>query len=194
MNYDGGVTRWQPDSRERLQKAALSLYGERGFENTTVAAIASQAGLTERTFFRHFADKREVLFAGGTQLEELVVGAIDGAPPALAPVEAIMAGLEAAAGMLGQRGEFAGQRQRIIDANPELGERERAKLASLGGAMAAALRRRGVSEPAAELSAAVGGTVFHVGFQRWVEGGCKGDLAALMRESLDELRAVTATS
>jgi AcrR family transcriptional regulator len=194
MNYDPTVTRWQPDSRERLQKAALSLYGERGFENTTVAEIAGQAGLTERTFFRHFADKREVLFAGGAQLEELVVKAIDDAPAALAAVDAVMAGLEAAAGTLGERGEFAGQRQRIIDANPELGERERAKLAALGAAIAAALRRRGVEEPAAELSAAVGGTVFHIGFQSWVDGGCTGDLAELMRDSLDQLRAVTAVS
>ncbi len=187
------MTRWQPDSRERLQKAALSLYGARGFENTTVAAIAGEAGLTERTFFRHFADKREVLFAGGTKLEELVVSAIADAPPALSPIDAVMAGLDAATGMLGERGKFAGQRQRIIDANPTLQERERAKLASLGTAMAAALRRRGVAEPAAELSAAVGGTVFHIGFRRWVEGGCKGDLTGLMRESLDELRAVTAS-
>ena len=188
------MTRWQPDSRERLIEAALALYGERGFENTTVAEIATQAGLTERTFFRHFGDKREVLFSGGDQLKRLVVEAIDGVPAGLAPVDAVMTGIEAAAAMLQERGAFAGQRQRIIDANPELQERERAKLASLGAATADALRRRGVEDPAAELSAAVGSTVFHIGFLRWVEGGCKGDVAQLMHESLDQLRAVTAAS
>ena len=60
--------RWEPDARGRLVKAAMELYGERGFEQTTVAEIAERAGLTERTFFRHFADKREVLFAGAGAL------------------------------------------------------------------------------------------------------------------------------
>jgi hypothetical protein len=65
INWDRDMTRWEPNARGRLEQAALALYGERGFENTTVAEIAARAGLTERTFFRHFADKREVLFAGG---------------------------------------------------------------------------------------------------------------------------------
>jgi AcrR family transcriptional regulator len=186
------MTRWEPDSRGRLHNAALALYGEGGFENTTVAEIASRAGLTERTFFRHFADKREVLFAGGDQLEELVVSAIDDAPGSLAPVDAVYAGLEAGAEMLQERGDFAAQRQRIIAANTELQERERAKLASLATAIADALRRRGVDEPAASLAAEVGIAVFRIGFQRWTDGGCKGDLAQLMRDSLDQLKAVTA--
>ena len=64
IKYDRGMTRWEPNARGRLERAALELYGERGFEQTTVAEIAERAGLTERTFFRHFADKREVLFCG----------------------------------------------------------------------------------------------------------------------------------
>jgi AcrR family transcriptional regulator len=192
INYDSRMTRWEPDSRGRLQKAALELYGERGFENTTVAEIAGRAGLTERTFFRHFADKREVLFAGGNQLEELVVKAIDDAPGSLAAVDAVAAGLEAGAGLLQERGEFAGQRQRIVAANADLQERERAKLASIAAAIAAALRRRGIEEPTAALVAEVGIAVFRIGFQRWTEDGCRGDLAQLMRDSLAQLRAVTA--
>jgi AcrR family transcriptional regulator len=186
------MTRWEPDSRGRLEKAALALYGERGFENTTVAEIASRAGLTERTFFRHFADKREVLFGGGTALQELMVGAVAAAPESLAPIDAVAAGLEAAAGLLQERREFARQRRRIIAANAELQERELIKLASIAAAIADALRQRGVGDPAAGLTAEVGMAVFHIAFERWTDGDDQGDLSQLIRESLDQLQAVTA--
>src|SRR5207237_3904467 len=111
--------RWEPDARGRLEQAALALYLERGFENTTVAEIAERAGLTERTFFRHFADKREVLFDGGGALQELVVGTVAAAPGSLAPIDAVAEGLEAAAGLLQDRREFARQRQSVIVASAE---------------------------------------------------------------------------
>src|SRR5258707_1052463 len=141
--------RWEPDARGRLAHAALALYGERGFENTTVAEIAKRAGLTERTFFRHYADKREVLFGGAGALEELLVSSIASAPDSVAPIDAAAAGIEAAAAQLQERRELAGQRQKIIAANADLRERELVKLASLAEALAAALRRRGVADPAA---------------------------------------------
>ena len=80
--------RWEPDARGRLMQAALELYGERGFEQTTVAEIAQRAGLTERTFFRHFADKREVLFSG--EVDDLVLSALADARPSAAPIDAIV--------------------------------------------------------------------------------------------------------
>src|SRR6516162_8715572 len=92
INYAGGMVRWEPNARDRLAQAALALYGERGFDNTTVAEIADRAGLTERTFFRHFADKREVLFGGGSALQELVVATVADAPDSLAPIDAAVAG------------------------------------------------------------------------------------------------------
>src|SRR5262245_56912725 len=95
INTMGCMARWEPVSRERLRQAALDLYGERGFETTTVAEIAKRAGLTERTFFRHFADKREVLFGGSEALEELLVRTVTQAPPELAPLDAVALGLEA---------------------------------------------------------------------------------------------------
>src|ERR1700761_936965 len=88
--------RWEPDARGRLAQAAMELYGERGFEQTTVAEIAARAGLTERTFFRHFADKREVLFNGSDRFRAAVVGPVDAAPPSVTPLEAVKAGIEAA--------------------------------------------------------------------------------------------------
>src|SRR5712675_3366411 len=99
--------RWQPDARARLQAAALALYGERGYENTTVAEIAERAGLTKRTFFRYFADKREVLFWGSRALEELFVTEVGAAPEAASPLEAVTAALDAVAASFEDRREHA---------------------------------------------------------------------------------------
>src|SRR5215471_5757914 len=113
------MVRWEPDARGRLAEAALALYSEHGFENTTVAEIAERAGLTERTFFRHYADKREVLFGGSNLLQDVLVSAVADAPESLTPIDAAAAGLEAAARLLDQRREFARRRQAIIAANSE---------------------------------------------------------------------------
>src|SRR6478735_2281906 len=144
--------RWQPDARGRLVQAALELYSERGYEQTTVVEIAKRAGLTERTFFRHFADKREVLFWGSNSLQELLVSTLDGTPASVAPINAVAAALEAASAEIQQGREFSKQRQAVIDANAELQERELIKLATLSAALADSLRRRGVAEPAASLT------------------------------------------
>jgi len=192
INYDRAMGRWEPDARGRLERAALELYGERGFEQTAAAEIATRAGLSERTFFRYYPDKREVLFGGAGALQELLVSAVAAAPGSAAPIEAVTVALEAAAAVLQQRREAARQRQRIIAANPELQERELIKLASLASALAGALRGRGTADPAARLAAEAGIAVFRVAFERWVGEPDQQDLARLMRESLDELRAVTA--
>jgi AcrR family transcriptional regulator len=187
-----GMGRWEPNARGRLEQAALELYVERGYEQTTVAEIAERAGLTERTFFRHFADKREVLFAGAGALQELLVTAVAGAPDAVAPLEAVAAALEAAGALLQERREYSRRRQSVIDANPALQERELIKLAALASALAGALRRRGVTGPAASLTAEAGIAVFKIAFERWISGTGEADLPQLIRESMDELKAVTA--
>ena len=116
--------RWEPNARGRLAEAAFALYGERGFEQTTVAEIAKRAGLTERTFFRHFADKRDVLFAGADALTELLVTTVIGAPDSATPMDAAVAGLEAAGALIQEGGEVPRQRQAIIAASTELEERD----------------------------------------------------------------------
>ena len=192
ISYDPRMTRWEPNGRGRLELAALALYGERGFENTTVAEIAARAGLTERTFFRHFADKREVLFSGADALQELLVSNVAAAPDSIGPIDAVGAALEAAGALLQERREYARQRAAIIAANTELRERELIKLASLASAIADALRRRGVADAAASLSAEAGIAVFRIAFERWVDETNQRDLPELIRDSLDELKAVTA--
>jgi AcrR family transcriptional regulator len=186
------MTRWEPNAHDRLEKAALDLYGERGFEQTTVAQIAKRAGLTERTFFRYFADKPEVLFSGAGALQDFLVTQVAEAPDTAAPMDAVAAALEATAGIFQERRGYAAQRQAVIDANAELRERELIKLARLASAIADELRRRGVSDPAASLAAEAGIAVFKAAFERWVSEPDQQDFAKLIRQSLDELRAVTA--
>ncbi|MGY9068176.1 TetR family transcriptional regulator [Streptomyces sp. CAS3] len=182
--------RWEPNTRERLAKAALDLYGERGFEQTTVAEIAKSAGLTERTFFRHYADKREVLFSGAIELEQLFTRAVAGAPPSAAPIDAMAAGLDAICAVFEERRDFARKRQAVISATAELRERELIKLASLAAALTDTLRGRGVPPSVASLSAETGVAVFKVAFERWIVADETRPLDRLARESLDELRAV----
>jgi len=184
--------RWQPDASRRLQQAALALYAERGYDATTVAEIAERAGLTKRTFFRYFADKREVLFNGSDELRRLLVDATAAAPASAPPIEAVAVGLRASASMFAERHDFARRRHAIILATPDLQERELVKLASIGISIAAALRDRGASEEAATLAAQTGMTVFHVAFARWVDQDDPDALPRLIDESLAELRTLTA--
>ncbi|WP_028921502.1 TetR family transcriptional regulator [Pseudonocardia acaciae] len=184
--------RWEPNARGRLEQAALELYGERGFDQTTVADIADRAGLTERTFFRHFADKREVLFHGQNALRDACVAAIAEAPDSAAPIDAVASALDAFAAALEGRREHARRRQAVIAANPGLQERELLKLATLAAAMSEALSRRGVPEHAASLAAETGIGVFKIAFARWITEPAERRLAELVRESLDQLRTVTA--
>jgi AcrR family transcriptional regulator len=192
IGYDRAMGRWEPDARGRLEQAALALYGERGFEQTTVADIAERAGLTERTFFRYFTDKREVLFWGAGRLEESLVSAVVGAPDSAAPIEAVIAALEAAGAAFQEGRERSVQRQGVIAANAELRERELIKLAKLATALAGALHRRGVREPTASLAAEAGITVFRIAFERWINDTSGRDLPQHIRESFDELKTVTA--
>jgi AcrR family transcriptional regulator len=187
------MPRWEPGARERLQMTTLELFTERGFEATTVAEIASRAGLTERTFFRYFADKREVLFSGQDVFEGMFVDHIVAAPPGAEPFAVVAGAVRAVATdfFAAERRRFSRQRQAIIDANPGLQERELLKLAGLTTAMADALRKRGTPEPMAKLSAECGVTVFRVAFARWVEGNDGDDMAVILDDVLADLRALT---
>lgn len=186
------MSRWQPNARGRLEQAALELYRERGFDQTTVTEIAERAGLTQRTFFRYFADKREVLFWGQDILREIYVSTIEAAPDATAPIDAVAAALEAAAPVFRERHALARQRQTVIAANPGLQERELLKRATLASAMADALRSRGVTDPAASLAAEVGVIAFKIAYARWVSEPDEQDLSRLIRESLDQFKVMIA--
>jgi AcrR family transcriptional regulator len=181
------VARWKPDAKGRIARAAMELYGRRGYERTTVAEIAQRAGVTERTFFRHFADKREVLFGGSRRLQDLMVGAVTSAPASAAPIDAVGAALQACAAVLNDR-QFSRQRQAIVAASEELRERELIKMATLTTAIAEALRGRGVKEPTASLTAEAGIAVFRVAFASWVDPANRKEVGEVMRDSLEQLK------
>jgi AcrR family transcriptional regulator len=186
------MARWEPGARERLQAAALELFATRGFEQTTAAEIAQSVGLTERTFFRHFSDKREVLFYGQEQFLQAFADGMDAAPPDAAPLEVVASALrEAASFFPDERRPYSRMRQSVIDQNPALQEREQHKLAGLAATVAAALRARGVSEPAATLAAQSGATVFGIAFAQWIRDGETRSLADIASGVLHELQHLT---
>jgi AcrR family transcriptional regulator len=185
------MTRWEPNAPERLRAAAYELYTERGYDQTTVAEIAARAGLTERTFFRHFADKREVLFAGGELFERTITDAVDAAPPSATPFEAVLIGVEAA-GSVFPPVAFARTRHDLILANRELQERELIKRASLASALREALRRRGVPAAAGDLAAEAGAALLGVAFTGWVSDPAEQPWEHHVRAAAEELRRLTA--
>ncbi|MEU8621539.1 TetR family transcriptional regulator [Streptomyces sp. NPDC048623] len=185
------MSRWKPDARGRLEKAAMELYNDKGFDATTVAEIAARAEVTERTFYRHFVDKREVLFQRNA-LADVLAHATATAADSLAPLEVIAHALTEAAPVFEERAELVRQRQAVIAANPELQERELAKLAALVSTLAHALRERGLEDTTAALAAEIGIAAFKVAFERWIDGPDQRTLAGQIRETLDAARHLTA--
>lgn len=164
------MSRWAPDARERLETAALDLFVENGYEETTVAQIAERAGLNRATFFRHFAEKREVLFGGEDVLAELFADAICAASSAATPTECLRAAFAAAdVAMTPQQRAKAAQRVLVVAANSELQERGLLKHARIAGSMSAALRERGIDELSARLAAEIGMLAFTIAVERWME-------------------------
>jgi AcrR family transcriptional regulator len=186
------MVRWEPGARERLQAAALELFATRGFEQTTAAEIAQAVGLTERTFFRNFSDKREVLFHGQERFLQTFVDGVDEAPADASAFELIAAALQAAAQFFpDERRPHSRTRQTVIEQNPALQERELHKLAGLAATVAAALRARGIAEPTATLAAQSAATVFGVAFAQWIGEGESRSLPDITSEVLRELRNLT---
>jgi AcrR family transcriptional regulator len=186
------MVRWEPGARERLQAAALELFATRGFEQTTAAEIAESVGLTERTFFRHFSDKREVLFDGQERFLQAFIDGVHAAPPDASPFEVIASALHGAASFFpDERRSYARTRQTVIEQNPALRERELHKFAGLAATVAEALRARGIADPAATLAAESGATVFAIAFAQWIRAGETRSLADIASSVLHELVNLT---
>jgi len=184
------MPRWEPDARARLERAALALFLERGYDATTVVEIADRAGLTKSTFFRHFADKREVLFGGQEILTDLFIAGIRAAPPAASAVDCIAAALEAAASVFSpERRDLAPARRTVITANSELQERELLKRARMAAAVTEALQARGVDEPSARLAAEVGVLAFGIAYTRWAAAASHESFARIAHAALQDLTA-----
>jgi AcrR family transcriptional regulator len=188
--------RWQPGATERLVVAAVDLFTEQGYDATTVAQIAERAGVTRSTFFRHFADKREILVAGQEALSRLLADGITEAPAGASPLEAVAAGLERASSAMGPANRELGPRLKAaVAASTELQERDALKSVGLAVAMTAALVARGVPDPIAHLAAELGVLAFKRGYARWSEGDFDDatGLAHHALAALEDLRAATAS-
>ncbi|QKV96034.1 TetR family transcriptional regulator [Streptomyces sp. NA02950] len=187
------MARWEPNARERLVRAALDLFTEQGYDATTVNEIADRAGLTKTTFFRHFPDKREVLFAGQDTHARLLADAITEAPSPATPLETVRAALDAlTATFTDDRREFSAKLRPVIAGHSELQERSASKRAKLAEAVTNALHKRGVSEPAASLAAEFCIRAFYHAFDQWADPAGRQTLTELTRHTFDELRAAMA--
>ena len=185
------MSRWEPDAPGRLQLAAFELYTERGYDQTTVAEIAARAGLTERTFFRHFADKREVLFNGGDLFNAAIVDHVLDAPQSATTLQALTAGIQAAGSVFPDL-DTVRRRQVLLHANPELQERELIKLAALATALSQALHDRGSPAPAADLAAEAGVAILRIALTRWIEDPTERPWRIHVTNTVTELRQLTA--
>ena len=189
------MSRWQPNARERLERAAVELFIEQGFTETTVPQITARAGLTTRTFFRHFADKREVLFAGDEELPALVARLVADAPASLSLMLVIAHGLETvAATRFEGRREYLTARHAVIQADEGLRERELRKLSTLGEAISRGFQNRGVDELTALLAAQLSVAIFGVTISRWLDQDGEQPLSELLHDTLRALRSITADS
>jgi AcrR family transcriptional regulator len=166
----------------------MELFTERGYDDVTVAEIAQRAGLTKRSFFRHYTDKREVLFSGSADFETTIVHAVREAPTTLAPIDAVTTALAEAGAALTSWSEPVRQRQRVVTSSPELRERELIKMDTLTTAVADALRQRGVEDFTATLVAQVGVAAFMTAFQQWTEAQQHQDLRAIMDDAIGRIR------
>jgi AcrR family transcriptional regulator len=183
------MARWAPDAAGRLQAAALELYAERGFDQTTVADIATLAGVTQRTYFRHFTDKREVLFSGQNLLQEFLSDWIEGQISLDDPIGTVMNGLTRAVSHFPAKTPLSVKRSAIIAANGELRERELQKLAALAAVISSSLRRAGIDSLKSAVTAEIGTLVFKLGYQRWIDGESE-SLEYALRDVFADVRSV----
>ncbi|WP_236787827.1 TetR/AcrR family transcriptional regulator [Amycolatopsis sp. GM8] len=188
------MSRWPADTAERLHDAALELFLERGYENTSAAEIAERAGVAKSTFFRHFTDKREVLFAAGQDLlADRSAKVIAGAPAEATTFDLLDAALRAMTTAFDQeRRAWYGRRQLVITQNHELRERDLLKREALTAALVTALHQRGLASPAADLAAEIAHLALRTAYARWIDGSVDKRLDELISETLADLRAATA--
>lgn len=187
--YDRRMARWEPDARDRLERAALDLFAEHGFDQVTVPEITARAGLTTRTFFRHFVDKREVLFAGLDQMPTLVTRLVLDTPSDLGPIDVVAHGLPTLAAAFTGGIEQLKQRKAVMEGHDGLRERELHKMEMLVGAIADAFRSRGVDDLTAAVVAELAVVVVRVALGRWIDSDGREPLLTIMTDSLTRMSA-----
>jgi AcrR family transcriptional regulator len=185
------VARWEPGAGQRLQAAALALFQERGYHDVTVAEIAERAGLTRRTFFNHFADKREIFFAGAAVFRDAVVNYLAKVEQGVDPLDAAATALTNAGIDIGDYREYAAALRAIVDSSAEMRERELAKMADITDVLTKGLQARDLDRRSAWLVASCAVAAYQDAWQLWGENPT-GDFAALMSQAITQLRTAVA--
>jgi AcrR family transcriptional regulator len=188
------VPRWELGSEDRLKQAAMELFDEQGFQDTTAVQIAKRAGVTTRTFFRYFPDKQATLFADAERLAAALVQGILDATDVAEPLRTVVRVL-AEFDWLGV-GSREAQRGRdaMIASNPELLERELIKQQQMASGFSSALHRRGVAADIAELAARVGIEVFRAAYRRWLAADDETDLSVIADDVMSTLATIVRAS
>lgn len=181
------MTRWAPDPRERLQAAALQLFESKGFDDVTAKEIALAAGLSERTFFRHFETKHEVLFAEGPILLGAILDAMDAAPSTASPHAVLTTVCRRLAAMFEPRRAYLRERATVISREPALRQREALKDHEWAGVIAANLGRRGVNDARAAALAAATTAMFRVVYNGWTTDRAATTLTTRLERALEDL-------
>ena len=188
------MPRWEPNAQQRLKLAALDLYATRGYHDTTVGDIASHAGVTSRTYFRYFPDKREILFGGADELRNRIERALRDAPANLPPSDATLQAMSSCDDLFQpSEHEHLRQRDAIIRSADELQEREARKLASIAAVMAAGLVERGFGKDDAQLVADLALVVFKQASRLWMDEPAT-SYAILLRRAAAQARTILTAS
>lgn len=182
------MPRWDPGTEERLTRAALDLYSEHGYNNVTVTQIAERAGITRRSYFRYFPDKREVLFAGSERLPAMIREALLDARQDASPLVTVLRVVAQIGAVLEGHVSRTIERRAVIASSPELQERERTKLATVASAIHDALVQRDVEDRSAKLVAQVATLAFQNAFDRWIDERGQRDFAACLDTVATSLR------
>lgn len=187
------MPRWRPDGPGRLAEAALDLFAEQGYEATSVEEIARRAGLTQRTFYNHFPDKREVLFGLSDRFQAEAVAAVRARPDLLPPLDRVVHALQTVCeATFEPLRPTVVRRLGVIRASRELQERELTKQATLVDVLGEVLVDSGVDRDAALLVASAALLVQQAAVDVWARPGERRTLSELMSCSLDALRRATA--
>jgi AcrR family transcriptional regulator len=180
------MARWEPNTRGRLLHAAVELFAERGYEDTTAAQIADRANVTRTTLFRHFADKREIVFQGQDELVALAVDGVGAAPERSTPFEVLRAGVLPLCGVhADDRRELRQRLVTVIPASLELRERAVFKRSAVTDALHGALTARLGDARQGGVLADLGVRAYYDGYAAWIDADEREPLAEIVGAELD---------
>jgi AcrR family transcriptional regulator len=179
-------------THEALRRAALKSFASKGFANVTVTELAREAGVTERTFFRHFPTKEAVLFEDYETQFEWLAEALAQRPASESLFDAVLISVASFPHDLEVVRQAASARAELITAD-RIASHLRVVQSSFAAALTEFIRNRNPDVPDIDLAAAVAGSAIGaalvVAVENWGRNGCVGDLGEIVTTSLDLIRS-----